>query len=366
MVSAMIETSASNEVNFESRSPDPRAWVKIFARYREPATSRSVFELLVTAVPFVILWTLMWGALGIGYWLCLLLAMPTAGFLMRLFMIQHDCGHGAFLRRRRTNDWVGRIIGVVTLTPYGMWRRSHAIHHAAVGNLDHRGLGDIITLTVDEYLALSPARRLGYRVYRYPAVMFVVMPAYLFLLHHRFPFGLAHAGWQPWLSTMGTNLAIAAVVVAMAWLIGIWSFLLIQGPIVLVAGSIAVWFFYVQHQFEGTQWAHEDDWSVLDAALHGSSHYELPRPLAWFTGNIGVHHVHHLCSRVPFYRLREVLDDHPDIAPIGRLTLAQSLRCATLALWDEQRQRLISFREFNRGRSRSAVAATRRLAIAAE
>jgi omega-6 fatty acid desaturase (delta-12 desaturase) len=270
------------------------------------------------------------------------------------------------LRRRRTNDWVGRIIGVVTLTPYGMWRRTHAIHHAAVGNLDHRGLGDIVTLTVNEYLALSPARRLGYRVYRYPAVMFVVMPAYLFVLHYRFPYGLAHAGWQPWLSTMGTNLAIAAIVVTMAWLIGIWSFLLIQGPVVLVASSIAVWFFYVQHQFEDTRWTHADDWSVLDAALHGSSHYELPHPLAWFTGNIGVHHVHHLCSRIPFYRLREILDDHPDVAAIGRLTLIQSLRCATLALWDEREGQLIPFRELRRRRSQATAGPAQWLVTAAE
>jgi omega-6 fatty acid desaturase (delta-12 desaturase) len=362
----MIETSAAAGTKSESYASDARAWVKSFARYREPTTSRRVVELLVTVVPFGILWTLMWGALGVGYWLCLVLAVPTAGFLMRLFMIQHDCGHGAFFRRRAANDWVGRIIGVATLTPYGMWRRTHAVHHAAVGNLDHRGLGDIVTLTVGEYRALSPARRLGYRLYRHPAIMFVIMPAYLFVLHYRFPYGLARAGWQPWLSTMGTNAAIAAVVGAMAWLIGLSSFLLIQGPVVLVAGSIAVWFFYVQHQFEGARWTHEDHWSVLDAAIHGRPHYELPRPLAWLSGNIGVHHVHHLCSRVPFYRLREILDDYPALAAIGRLTLIQSLGCATLALWDEQEGRLIPFRELRRRRSQSAAGPAARVVTATE
>ncbi len=289
----------------------PRSWVSILGQYREPDASRSIFELLITVLPLITLWVLMWAALSVGYWLCLVLAIPTAGFLMRLFMIQHDCGHGAFFRRRTTNDWLGRIIGVVTLTPYASWRRAHAIHHAAVGNLDHRGVGDIPTLTTTEYLALDFRGRLVYRIYRSPIVLFGLVPAYLFLLHQRLPFGFMRAGWQPWLSTMGTNAAIVAVVAGMTWLIGIRAFLLVEGPVMLIAASIAVWFFYVQHQFEDTRWSHEDDWNVYEVALHGSSHYELPRPLAWFTGNIGVHHVHHLCSRIPFYRLGQVLDDHP-------------------------------------------------------
>jgi acyl-lipid omega-6 desaturase (Delta-12 desaturase) len=219
------------------------------------------------------------------------------------------------------------------------------MHHAAVGNLEHRGVGDIDTLTTNEYRALSPARRLTYRIYRHPAIMFGLIPAYVFLLHYRLPFGFMRAGGKPWLSTMGTNAAIATVVVFMAWLVGIGPFLLVQGPIVLIAASLAMWFFYVQHQFEDTRWAHKINWSFHEAALHGSSYYELPPTLAWFTGNIGVHHVHHLCSRIPFYRLRQVLNDHPELANIGRMTLLQSLRCATLALWDEERGRLISFRD---------------------
>ena len=336
---------------------DAKAGLQALSRYRETKAARSAFELLITAVPFAVLWALMWAALGIGYWLSLLLAVPTAAFLMRLFMIQHDCGHGAFFRRRVINDWVGRVIGVFTLTPYGFWRRNHATHHAAVGNLDHRGIGDIDTKTVSEYLALGAAGRLAYIVYRHPIVMFGISPAYLFLLHHRLPFGLFRAGGQPWASTMGTNASIAAVVLLMVCLVGVGPFLLVQGPVVLIAASIAVWFFYVQHQFEDTRWAHEEDWDFHEAALHGSSHYELPRALAWFTGNIGVHHVHHLCSRIPFYRLRQVLDDHPELAGVGRLTFVQSFRCATLALWDERQGRLISFRELRMRRSnaRSAV-----------
>jgi acyl-lipid omega-6 desaturase (Delta-12 desaturase) len=320
-------------------------WAHILSPYRTPQTSRTIFELLVTAAPFVILWALMWAALGIGYWLCLLLAFPTACFLMRLFMIQHDCGHGACFGRRATNDWVGRIIGVVTLTPYGFWLRAHALHHANAGNLDHRGSGDIITLTTDEYNALGRLHRLAYRFYRNPAVMFGLIPTYLFVLHYRLPIGLMHAGRQPWISTMGTNVAIAAVVALLVKAMGILPFLLVQGPVVVVSASIAVWFFYVQHQFEDTLWLHDGDWSFHEAALLGSSHYELPRALAWFTGNIGVHHVHHLSSRIPFYRLPEVLRDHPELVGVGRLTFVQSFKCATLALWDEKQKRLVSFLE---------------------
>ena len=202
------------------------------------------------------------GTLDLGYWLCLLLAVPAAGFLVRLFMIQHDCGHGAFFHRRCTNDWVGRVIGVLTLTPYDFWRRTHAVHHATSGNLDRRGIGDIDTLTVREYLALSSWDRLRYRIYRHPAVMFGLGPAYLFIVQHRLPVGLMRSGWQPWLSTMATNVAIAAVVATMIWLVGVGPFLLVHLPIMLLAASVGVWLFYVQHQFENTVWAHDGTWNL--------------------------------------------------------------------------------------------------------
>jgi acyl-lipid omega-6 desaturase (Delta-12 desaturase) len=290
----------------------------------------------------------MWASLSVGYWLCLVLALPTACFLMRLFMIQHDCGHGACFTRRATNDWVGRIIGVVTLTPYASWTRIHALHHANAGNLSYRGSGDIMTLTVDEYVALNSLHRLIYRLYRHPLVMFGLIPTYLFVLQQRLPLGLMRSGRDPWISTMGTNAGIAAVVTLLIWLIGLKSFLLIEAPIAVLSATIAVWFFYVQHQFEDTLWAKDDDWSFHEAALNGSSYYELPRPLAWFTGNIGVHHVHHLASRIPFYRLPEVLREHPQFATLGRLTFLQGLRCATLAVWDSRQKRLISFGELRR------------------
>jgi acyl-lipid omega-6 desaturase (Delta-12 desaturase) len=327
---------------------DARGWTQILARYRAPSPARSIAELVITAGPLILLWFLMWATLDLGYWLGLLLAVPAAGFLVRLFMIQHDCGHGAFFHRRLANDWVGRVIGVFTLTPYDFWRRTHAVHHSTSGNLDRRGIGDIDTLTVREYLARSRWGRLRYRLYRHPVVMFGVGPAYLFIVQHRLPVGLMRSGWQLWLSTGATNIAIAAVVATMIWLVGLGPFLLVHLPVMLLAASAGVWLFYVQHQFENTVWARDGAWNLHEVALHGSSHYALPSLLRWFTANIGIHHIHHLCSRIPYYRLPLVLRHHPDLDGIGRLTLLQSLRCVRLVLWDEGRKRLVSFREMRR------------------
>jgi acyl-lipid omega-6 desaturase (Delta-12 desaturase) len=326
-----------------------RHWMPILFRYRDPSPLRSLLELGITIVPFVLLWWLTWASISLGYWIGLLFVVPAAAFLVRLFMIQHDCGHGSFFRRRALNDWLGRAIGVLTLTPYDHWRRTHAIHHATSGNLAQRGFGDIDTLTVREYLTRSPWQRLCYRLYRHPAVMFGVGPLYLFVVQHRYPAGMMRDGWQPWLSTMATNLAVAVLAGTLITAIGLKTFLLIQIPIVALAASAGVWLFYVQHQFEETFWANGDAWNVHEAALHGSSHYDLPPLLRWFTANIGVHHVHHLSSRIPFYRLRRVLESHPELASVGRLTMGDSLRCVRLVLWDELRRRLISFDEIRAG-----------------
>src|SRR6202011_1755612 len=326
---------------------DARGWTTL-ARYRTPSPARSIIELLITAGPLVLLWCLMWATLDLGYWLCLLLAASAGGFLVRLFMIQHDCGHGAFFRHRLANDWVGRVIGVLTLTPYDFWRSTHAVHHSTSGNLDRRGIGDIDTLTVREYLARSRWGRLGYRAYRHPLIMFGFGPAYLFLIQHRLPVSLMRQGWWPWFTTMATNLAIAILVAAMIRLVGLGPFLLVHLPITLLAASIGVWLFYVQHPFESTRWRDEGAWNLHEAALHGSSYYHLPIVLRWFTANIGMHHIHHLCSRIPYYRLPLVLRHHPDLGGIGRLTLGESLGCVRLALWDENQQRLVSFDDARR------------------
>ena len=324
---------------------DERQWPKVLARYRDPDPVRSVFELLVTAVPFVLIWVAMLFCLDYGYWLSLLLAVPAAGFLIRLFMIQHDCGHGSFFRKPLANHWVGRAIGVLTLTPYDYWRRTHAVHHATSGNLDRRGTGDVATLTVREYLSLPRRRRIAYRLVRNPLILLALGPIYPFLLKHRLPVELMDSGKEVWISAMSTNVAIAGIVVGMSSLIGLQSFLLIQLPITLLASSIGIWLFYVQHQFEDTYWDRQDDWSFHSGAMQGSTHFDLPAPLRWFTANIGIHHVHHLASRIPSYRLHEVLKDHPKLRNVGRLTLRDSFRCFRLALWDEEQRRLVGFRD---------------------
>lgn len=324
---------------------DPRALLKDIAPFRQPRQVRSLVELAITATPFAILWLLTWAALDAGHAIGFLLAVPAGAFLLRLFLIQHDCGHGAFFKRQASNDWVGRVLGVFTLTPYDYWRRSHAIHHASTSNLDARGVGDVDTLTVAEFRALSRSRRFLYRLYRHPLVLFGFGPAYLFLLRHRLPIGMMKKGWRPWLSAMGTNASIAAVAGALIWAMGLKLFLLVHLPITLVAATLGVWFFYVQHQFEHTRWESGENWSFHEAALHGSSHYVLPPVLRWFSANIGIHHVHHLAGRIPFYRLPEVLREVPALAEISRVTLRESFRTVRLVLWDERTRRLISFAE---------------------
>lgn len=340
--------------NDSASSPalDARRLTQVLAGYGAPSLARSIAELVITALPFFVFWIAAWFVFSLGHvWASLLISIPAAGFLLRLFMIQHDCGHGAFFRKRQTNDWVGRVIGVLTLTPYDCWRQTHAIHHATTGNLDRRGFGDIDTLTIREYQARSWWGRLKYRLYRNPLVMFGVGPAYLFLMQQRLPVGLMKGGWKPWISAMATNVGIIAIVASVGWAIGFPALLVVHLPIMLLAATAGVWLFYVQHQFEHTAWEGERSWNVHDAALHGSSYYDLPWPFRWISANIGMHHVHHLSSRIPFYRLPRVLNDQPELGEIGHITLLQSLRCIPLALWDESRSRLVSFREARANRS---------------
>ncbi|MGH1423204.1 MAG: fatty acid desaturase [Pseudooceanicola sp.] len=333
--------------NSESTPPKPEAraateWVKILSKYREPNALRSSYELAVTAGPFVLLWGLAWWSLSISYWLTLGISLCNAAFLLRLFAIQHDCGHGAFLSNRTASDWLGRILGVLTLTPYDVWRRTHSIHHSSAGNLGRRGIGDIATLTVAEYRDLSAWNRLMYRLYRHPLVLFGLGPGYLFLLQNRLPLGLMGKA-KYWVSAMGTNASILAALAVILYFGGVMPIVLIFLPSTLLAATAGMWLFYVQHQFETTHWETDEDWQLHDAALHGSSHYVLPGWLQWLSANIGIHHVHHVNSRIPFYRLPEVLRDHADLAEGNRMTIRESLRNARLHLWDEQTKRLLSF-----------------------
>ncbi len=325
--------------------PEPRAardWVKILSKYREPSSIRSSYELAVTVGPFVFLWFLAWLSLSFSYWLTLAISLCNAAFLLRLFAIQHDCGHGAFFNNRTVSDWLGRVLGVLTLTPYDVWRRSHSIHHSSSGNLGRRGIGDIHTITVTEYRALRPYSRLMYRLYRHPVILFGLGPGYLFLLQNRLPLGLMGKA-RYWVSAMCTNAAILVVLGLIVHFGGLMPIILIFLPSTLLAATAGVWMFYVQHQFETTHWEAEEHWQLHDAALKGSSHYVLPSWLQWLSANIGIHHVHHVHSCIPFYRLPEVLRNHADLANGNRMTIRDSLRSARLHLWDEQTKRLLSF-----------------------
>jgi omega-6 fatty acid desaturase (delta-12 desaturase) len=335
-----VPSQAANE------RPASGQWTRRLRQYRAAEPARAARELVITSLAFISCWILLALAVyGAQPWLYALVLLPGAGFLVRLFMIQHDCGHRSFFPNRRANDWVGRTIGVLTLTPYYQWRRSHAMHHAGSGNLDRRGIGDVMTLTVSEYLARSRWGRLRYRLYRNPAIMFGIGPLYLFLLQNRVPVGFMRNGWRPWVSTMGTNAVIVGTVGVLIWAVGATAFFLVHVPLVLLGAAVGVWLFYVQHQFEETHWAHGVSWSAEEAALYGSSHYDLPPILRWITANIGMHHVHHLSCRIPYYRLPEVLRDHAELRNLGRITFLESIRGMRLVLWDERIRRLVSFRQ---------------------
>ncbi|MFK7874733.1 MAG: fatty acid desaturase [Paracoccaceae bacterium] len=322
---------------------DPRDWVRVLANYRDPNNWRSSFELGVSLVPFIALWVLACWLASYSYLAAFVVSAVNGLFLLRLFCIQHDCGHGSFFGNRNLSDWVGRGLGVLTLTPYDIWRRTHAIHHSHAGDLDHRGIGDVMTLTIEEYHQRTAFGRLLYRAYRHPIVMFGLGPTYLFILYNRLPQGMKEHGKAYWLSTMGTNIGAALIVSVIVYFGGWAALFLVFLPTILIAASIGVWLFYVQHQFETTQWDKSEDWQLHDAALHGSSHYDLPPILRWFSANIGIHHVHHLYSRIPFYRLPQVLRDHDELVDCNRMTLVQSFRCIGLDLWDTGSRRLVSF-----------------------
>ncbi len=319
-----------------------RDWVRILAQYREPSPQRSILELLITLGPFALLMALAWWSLSLSYALAVVISTLNGAFLVRIFVIQHDCGHGSFFRNRQTNDWTGRVLGVFTMTPYDVWRKKHSIHHASAGNLDRRGIGDVKTLTIAEYRGRSRAGRIGYRLYRHPFFLFGIVPTYLFFLENRVPVGSLQSG-ASWLSVMATNAVLTSLLGAAIWFAGVVPVLVTVLPTALVGATVGVWLFYVQHQFEETSWTRSSDWDLHDAALEGSSHYVLPPVLRWFTANVGIHHVHHLYNRIPFYRLSEVIRDHHALADAQRLTLRQSLDCARRHLWDENSRKLLSF-----------------------
>ena len=322
-------------------SQQSKGWRTAIAPYEKPDLRRSVWQLVNTILPLFALWYLAYRSLAVSYWLTLLLCVPAAGLLVRCFIIFHDCCHGSFFANRTANAVVGTLTGILTCCPYTQWRHSHAVHHATSGNLDRRGTGDIWTLTVEEYLALSPLKRLGYRLYRNPLVMFGFGPAAVFLVEYRF--NRKGAGSRERFNTYVTNLGIAAAVVALCLTVGWKAFLLVHGPIFLLSGAAGFWLFYVQHQFEGTYYEAGENWDYVKAALEGSSFYKLPKLLDWFTGSIGFHHIHHLSPRVPNYLLERAHLENAEFQAVEPVTLLSSLRSLRFRMWDENRKRLVGF-----------------------
>ncbi|MBD3221064.1 fatty acid desaturase [bacterium] len=319
------------------------------AAHQHPILHRSLLQIATSVVPYVGLWVAMVWSLGISYWLTLALAVPAAGFAVRTFIVFHDCGHGSFFRSRRANEIVGFVCGVLTLTPSHDWWYSHARHHATSGNLDRRGIGDVWTLTVDEYRARSWAGRLFYRIVRFPPFMLLVGPIVMFVVLNRFPSRGARA--REVRNVIATNLTLAALVGGLIWLIGWQAYLMIHLPVILLSGGAGIWLFYVQHQFEDVYWERQEGWDAASAAIQGSSYFKLPRILQWFSGNIGFHHVHHLSARVPNYALEACHESHAALRRAPTLTLRTSLSCFGLQLWDERRQKLVSFGEARRSRA---------------
>jgi len=327
----------------DSTVPDLSGWRQIVARYTRPSVRKSVVQICTTVLPLFLSYWLMYLSLDVSYWLTLALSLPAAGLTVRTFIIMHDCGHGSFFPSRTWNDIVGFVTGVLTATPYAAWRRDHAIHHATSGDLEQRGVGDINTLTVREYLALGWWGRLKYRVYRNPVILLAIGPIHLFI-SHRIP---ARAGgttsqdrWSVWL----TNLALAALFVAFSVWIGWWTVIMLYAPVFMISGAAGIFLFYVQHQFEDAYWDRKPVWEYPVAALYGSSYFKLPRVLQWFSGNIGLHHVHHLSPKIPNYELQSCHDENPAFQQVVTLTLRDSWHTLKLKLWDEDQKRMIGWR----------------------
>ncbi|WP_282941102.1 fatty acid desaturase [Paenibacillus sp. RC67] len=321
-------------------------WRKDIAPYERPRIKNSVWQIINTMVPFFLLWYLAYMSLSVSFWLTLLLAVPAGGFLVRIFIIFHDCCHKSFFRNKVANEIVGTITGIMTCCPYNQWRHSHSVHHATSGNLNKRGTGDIWTLTVEEYLASSFIKRLVYRLYRNPLIMFVIGPIYIFLFDYRF--NRKNAGFKERMNTYITNLSIVGLSALLCWAIGWQAFLMVQGPIFFISGAAGIWLFYVQHQFEDTYYENEENWDYVQAALKGSSFYKLPKILHWITGNIGFHHIHHLSPRVPNYYLEEAHNANPILRDVNTITLQTSLRSLKFRIWDEESKQFIGFKDIKR------------------
>ncbi|OLS35109.1 fatty acid desaturase [Bacillus sp. MRMR6] len=326
---------------------------KSVSPFEKSTTKESVWQIINTVGPFMVLWFLAYMSLSVSYWLALVPIVLAAGFLVRIFIIFHDCTHHSFFKSRRANRVVGTIAGVLTVFPFEQWGHEHSVHHATSGNLDKRGTGDIWTLTVEEYLAAPLKVRLAYRFYRNPVVMFVIGPIYVFLLKNRF--NRKGARQKERNNTYLTNVLIVALYALLIWAIGWQSFLLVQGSIFMLSGSAGIWLFYVQHTFEDSYFEEDKDWEYVKAAVEGSSFYQLPKLLQFLTGNIGFHHVHHLSPRVPNYKLEEAHKNTPPLQNVPTISLATSLKSLRFRLWDEESRNFVSFKEVKALAKRSSI-----------
>ena len=331
-----------------SQQKTAESWREVLGPYGGADLRRSIMQILTSAPPYFLLWYASYRALSVSYWLTLLLALPTAAFLTRLFMIQHDCGHGSFFKSQKVADTVGFWIGVLTLTPYRYWRKTHAYHHAHTGDLDFRGFGDIDTLTVKEYYGKTFLGRLRYRLYRHPFVLLGLGGLYVFALKHRYPWDIPRRWKREWASVWQTNAVLLAITGIMWMTIGLKAFVLVHVPILLLTVSSGVWLFYVQHQFEETYWDEHDKWSYFEAGLEGSSHLALPKWLQWITASIGIHHVHHINARIPNYKLQECMDNIPYLQNVTQISLWDGIKTLRLSLWNEDDRKLVSFSEARR------------------
>lgn len=334
-------TSAPTSAVAKTAKPE---WLADLSPFEHPSRNRAIWQLANTFVPYIFLWFVMVRTiqLGYSYWITLALSVVAAGFMIRIFIFFHDCGHGSFFASQRANRILGYVTGIVTFTPYENWRYTHSIHHATAGDLDRRGVGDIWTMTVEEYQAAPRSTRLLYRFVRNPLVTFGLGPIFMFLISHRLTYKEGKRRHR--VSVYLTNLSLLAIVLVASLTIGLRTYLLIQLPILLIGGAAGIWLFYIQHQFDGVYWARHEVWDPIKAGLEGSSYYRLPKILQWFTGNIGLHHIHHLRLRIPNYNLQRCFDRVPAMQAVKPLTIVDSLKCVRLNLWDEKRQMLVSFR----------------------
>lgn len=320
-------------------------WRKILTKYQQPQNGKALWQMINSIIPYFLILYLMYRVQDISYWFLLPLAIFGAGFLTRIFIICHDCGHNNFFKSKKANNIVGWFTGLMTFTPFNQWRHDHAVHHATSGDLDRRGVGEIWTMTVKEYEASSFWRRLQYRIYRNPFILFGVGAWYYFLVRNRFSTKSTSKAARR--SVFITNLIMVLLLIGVNFTIGFSKFILILGPIFIIALGAGVWLFYVQHQFEDTYWTHHDQWDYFMAALQGSSYYQMPRILQWFTGNIGFHHIHHLSPRIPNYRLAKCHHENKIFRQIKPVTLRSSLKALKFRLWDEEQFKLVGFKRLN-------------------